>query len=37
MRKHPVMFSVNYFLDASLKNSVYSFVGFFWAGDRSVL
>lgn len=42
MRKHPVKFSVNYCLDSSLKTSVlmplvYSFVGFFRAGDRTVL
>lgn len=41
-RKHPIKFSVNYFLDVSLKTSVlvplvYSFVGFFCAGDRTVL
>lgn len=34
MRKHPIKFSVNHFLDVSLKTSVlvplvYSFVGFF--------
>lgn len=42
MGKHPVKFSVNYFLNVNLKTFVlvplvYSFVGFFWAGDRTVL